>query len=262
KELRPRLGRRRFAKLLSSLEIHPVFTAHPTEARRRAVVTAIRRVGDQLERLDDPRAGDAERAEVERRLAEEVDGLWRTAQVRDRQVTPLDEVRSFMNVFDESLFRTVPELMRSLDTALNGSAAPAFLRFGSWIGGDRDGNPAVTTEVTRETMAIQSEHALLALEAVANRVGSALTVDAETTPPSKALLRRLGQTASEPHRQFLLQVAARLHDRSYRSADELLEDLHTLRDSLAAGGASRLAHGEVQGLIWQAETFGFHLAEL
>src|SRR4029077_13844731 len=105
KELRPRLGRRRFAKLLSSLEIHPVFTAHPTEARRRAVVTAIRRVGDQLERLDDPRAGDAERAEAERRLAEEVDGLWRTAQVRDRQVTPLDEVRSFMNVFDESLFR-------------------------------------------------------------------------------------------------------------------------------------------------------------
>src|SRR4029077_6476051 len=75
-------------------------------------------------------------------------------------------------------------------------------------------------------------------------------------------LRRLGQAASEPHREFLLQVAARLHDRSHRSAAELLEDLHTLRDSLAAGGASRLAHGEVQGLIWQAETFGFHLAEL
>jgi phosphoenolpyruvate carboxylase len=93
KELRPRLGRKRFAKLVSELEIRPVFTAHPTEARRRAVVTAIRRVGDELERLDDPRTGDAERGEVERRLAEEIDGLWRTAQVRERQVTPLDEVR-------------------------------------------------------------------------------------------------------------------------------------------------------------------------
>ena len=259
--LRPRLGRKRFTSLVSELEIHPVFTAHPTEARRRAVVTAIRRVGEQLDGLDDPRAGAAERMEVERRLAEEIEGLWRTAQVRDRQVEPLDEVRSFMNVFDESLFRTVPEVMRSMDTAL-GSRAPSFLRFGSWIGGDRDGNPAVTAEVTRETMAIQSEHALLALETVANRVGRALTVDTETTPASRALLRRLKERTAEPHRQFLLDVAARLHARTYRSAGGLLDDLHTLRDSLAKAGASRLAQGEVQNLIWQAETFGFHLAQL
>ena len=261
KQLRPRLGRKRFATLIAGLEIHPVFTAHPTEARRRAIVTAIRRVGDQLERLDDPRIGDAEREEVERRLVEEIDGLWRTSQVRAHLVTPLDEVRSFMAVFDESLFRTVPELMRSLDIAL-GSPAPAFLRFGSWIGGDRDGNPAVTAEVTRETMAVQSEHAVLALETVANRVGRALTVDAETTPPSRALLRRLEQKGAEPHRQFLLEVAARLHARTYASASGLVADLRILRDSLAAAGASRLANGEVQNLIWQAETFGFHLAEL
>ena len=260
-ELRPKLGRKRFTRLVAQLEIHPVFTAHPTEARRRAIVTAIRRVGDQLDRLDDPRIGDSERVEVERRLAEEIEGLWRTAQVRARQVTPLDEVRSFMNVFDESLFRIVPELMRSMDTAL-GSPSNSFLRFGSWIGGDRDGNPAVTAEVTRETMAIQSEHAWLALEAVANRVGRALTADSITTPPSRALLQRLQRQTSEPHRQFLLDVAARLHSRTYRSAGELLDDLRVLRDSLADAGASRLAHGEVQNLIWQAETFGFHLAEL
>ena len=261
KELRPKLGRKRFDRLVSALEIHPVFTAHPTEARRRAIVTAIRRVGDQLERLDDPRIGDAERVEVERRLGEEVDGLWRTAQIRAHQVTPLDEVRSFMAVFDESLFRIVPEVTRSLDTAM-GSPAPAFLKFGSWIGGDRDGNPAVTADVTREAMAIQSEHAMLALETVANRVGRALTVDAETTPPSAALTRRLGNRGPEPHRQFLLEVASRLRSRAYASAAELLADLHILRDSLAAAGASRIASGEVQNLIWQAETFGFHCAEL
>ena len=121
-DLRRKLGPKRFAELMSSLEIHPVFTAHPTEARRRAIVTAIRRVGDELERLDDPRISDPERDDARRRLIEEVDGLWRTAQVRAAHVTPLDEVRSFMAVFDESLFRIVPELMRSMDSALGSPA--------------------------------------------------------------------------------------------------------------------------------------------
>jgi phosphoenolpyruvate carboxylase len=266
--LRPKLGRDRLESLIANLEIHPVFTAHPTEARRRAVVTAIRRVGEQLERLEDPRISNFERGEAERRLAEEVDSLWRTALLRSAHVQPLDEVRSFMAVFDETLFRLVPELMRSLDTAL-GSTPPPFLRFGSWIGGDRDGNPAVTAEVTSETMAIHAEHALLALETVANRVGRSLTVDSETTPPSRALRRRISQRTTEPHRQFLLQVARRLQatrlsypGTAYSSAAELLDDLRILRDSLAAAGADRLAMGEVQHLLWQAETFGFHLAEL
>src|SRR5438132_164545 len=267
-ELRPKLGRKRLAKLVANLEIHPVFTAHPTEARRRAVVTAIRRVGEQLERLEDPRISDFERSDAEHRLAEEVDGLWRTALLRSSHVQPLDEVRSFMAVFDGTVFRVVPELMRSLDTAL-GTPAPPFLRFGSWIGGDRDGNPAVTAQVTSDTMAIHSEHALLALETVANRVGRALTVDSETTPPSRAVRRRIAEPTTEPHRQFLLQVARRLRATrlleqplAYASAAELVDDLRAVRDSLAAAGATRLAMGEIQRLLWQAETFGFHLAEL
>ncbi len=259
--LRPKLGRRRLMTLVGALEVHPVFTAHPTESRRRAVVTAIRRVGEQLERLEDPRLGDSERADAQRRLAEEIDLLWRTAQVRTAQVTPLDEVRSFMAVFDETLFRMVPEVLRALDVAL-GETAPAFLRFGSWIGGDRDGNPAVTALVTRETMQIQAQHAMVALEAVANRIGRSLTVDAETTPPSPALRRRLQGAAAEPHRQFLLDVAGRLHDHGYGRASELIDDLRLLQGSLEAAGATQLARGEVQHLIWQAETFGFHLAEL
>ncbi len=267
-ELRPKLGRKRLDSLIADLEIHPVFTAHPTEARRRAVVTAIRRVGEQLERLDDPRISGGERQEANRRLVEEVDSLWRTAQIRATQIQPLDEVRSFMAVFDETLFRIVPELLRSLDTAL-GSPAPPFLRLGSWIGGDRDGNPAVTAQVTAETMAIHAEHALLALETVTNRVGRSLTVDVETTPPSRALRRRLGAASPEPHRQFLLHVAGRIKATrlgetplAYASPADVLDDLRTVRDSLAAAGASRLASGEVQHLVWQAETFGFHLAEL
>src|SRR5579864_4448023 len=208
-QLRPKLGRKRFDDLVQKLRVHPVFTAHPTEARRRAVVTAIRRVAEQMEKLDDPRISDPERRDAERRLLEEVDSLWRTAQVRSAHVTPLDEVRSLMAIFDETLFRMVPEVLRSFDSAL-GRPAPAFLRFGSWIGGDRDGNPTITAEVTAETMAIQSEHALLALEAVATRVGRSLTVDVETTPPSAALRRRLARRSGEPHRELLLDAARRI----------------------------------------------------
>jgi phosphoenolpyruvate carboxylase len=266
-DLRSRLGRKRLESLIGKLEIHPVFTAHPTEARRRAIVTAIRRVGEQLERLDDPRISAGERREAARRLVEEVDSLWRTAQVRSAHVQPLDEVRSFMAVFDETLFRVVPELVRSLDTAL-GTPAPHFLRFGTWIGGDRDGNPAINAAVTVETMAIQAEHVLLALETVANRVGRALTADAVTTPASPALRGRLTAPSTEPHREFLLQVArriraTRLGERTaYRSASSLVGDLKVMQDSLVAAGATRLASGELQHLLWQAETFGFHLAEL
>jgi len=290
-QLRRRLGSKQLQDLVTRLEIHPVFTAHPTEARRRAIVTAIRRAGEQLERLDDPRIADSERLESERRLVEEVDSLWRTAQIRTTQIHPLDEVRSFMAVFDETLFRIVPELMRSLDRALTGDAtgtraprAPRFIRIGSWIGGDRDGNPAVTAAVAAATMEIQAQHILLALEAAAIRIGRALTVDATTTPPSSALRRRLAaarkadarridaivaRSTEEPHRVFLLHIAGRIAATrtgegtlAYRSAADLLRDLHVLRDSLAEAGAARLAYGELQHLIWQTETFGIHLAEL
>ena len=149
-ELRSRLGRKRVDELVASLEIHPVFTAHPTEARRRAVVTAIRRIGEQLERLDDPGIADTERADARRRLVEEVDVLWRTAQLRAAHVQPLDEVRSFTAVFDETLFRIVPELVRAFG---DDRAERSFLRFGSWIGGDRDGNPAITDIVCSTSFA-------------------------------------------------------------------------------------------------------------
>ncbi|HEV2035578.1 MAG TPA: phosphoenolpyruvate carboxylase [Candidatus Dormibacteraeota bacterium] len=290
-ELRSRHGARRLTQILADFEVHPVFTAHPTEARRRAVVTAIRRVGDQLGLLDDPRRSQGERMEATRRLIEEVDSLWRTGQLRKTTIQPLDEVRTVMSVFDETLFRVVPEIYRSLDWAMGPEdcgrrppIAPAFLRFGSWVGGDRDGNPSVTADVTAATMLIQSEHILLALENATNRVGRSLTADAVTTAPSIELRRRLvALRAAEPgrlaelekrspsaqHRQYLTHVADRIRathggdsKRGYRSASELLDDLRCVQDSLAGAGALRLAYGELQHVIWQAETFGFHLAEL
>jgi phosphoenolpyruvate carboxylase len=305
-------GPDRVAELLAGLRVHPVFTAHPTEARRRAVTEALRRTGVLLGRLDDDTLGASERAEVRRRLKEEIDLLWRTSALRATAMQPLDEVRAAMTAFDETLFRVVPTLYRSLDRALNGdssgrcpASAPAFLRFGSWVGGDRDGNPFVTAEVTRQALVIQADHALRALQNATERIGRSLTVHVPAMSAVPGLARALAsaqgqhpglvgdilaRSPEEPFRAYLLYSAGRLHATRlalvghagapgqpaaehppgtdarpglrYPGPEAFLADLRLVQDQLAAFGAVRQAYGELQHLIWQAETFGFHLAEL
>jgi phosphoenolpyruvate carboxylase len=292
-------GRAHLDALLGELVVHPVFTAHPTEARRRAVVASLRRIGGLLVSVDDDLAREAETgvgtsapgAELRRRLREEIDLLWRTAQLRVAGMTPQDEVRTVMTAFDETLFRLVPSVYRALDQVLLGSVSgaaaspvPPFLRFGSWVGGDRDGNPTVTAAITREAAVIQAEHALRALEAACGRIGRALTVDERSAPPSDPLRRALAAASAahpelmaeitarspgEPYRAYLLYAAERLAatrtrhaDLAYGSPAEFVADLRLVQASLASAGAVRQAYGELQHLIWQAETFGFHLASL
>jgi phosphoenolpyruvate carboxylase len=295
--------------MLAGLRVHPVLTAHPTETRRRAVTEALRRIGALLASLNDARLGASEHAEALRRLREEIDLLWRTAALRVQAMQPLDEVRTVMAAFDETLFRVVPALYRALDRALQGplsgeaaAVAPAFLRFGSWVGADRDGNPFVTAQVTRETAAIQADHALRALENAAARVGRALTVHAEPALAGPEITRALGaagrahpdllaeitaRSPGEPYRTYLLYAARRLHATrlagtgpdetrlayggpaetglgglAYGGPAEFIGDLRLVQRALAGAGATRQAFGELQHLIWQAETFGFHLAGL
>ncbi|MEU8317026.1 phosphoenolpyruvate carboxylase [Nonomuraea sp. NPDC048881] len=283
------LGEERVSELLQGLELHPVLTAHPTEARRRAVVTAIQRISGQLTEYNAPGRGASERAESRRRLLEEIDLLWRTAQLRSTKLDPLDEVRTAMAAFDETLFRMVPQVYRSLDAALDAGTgtrpplARPFIRYGSWIGGDRDGNPNVTAKVTRDTIQIQSEHVLTALETACTRIARTLTASAQFSPCSAELKGALAaavdahpelvselatRSPREPHRQWLLYVAARIAatrrrdlDLAYRAPAELLADLRLVQESLASS-APRQAYGELQHLVWQVETFGFHLAEL
>jgi phosphoenolpyruvate carboxylase len=231
-EVRDAEGDAGLAALLDRLEVRPVLTAHPTEARRRAVVEALRRVGAEVARLDDPRLSAAEEADARRRLLEEVTILWRTGQLRRQRPTPLDEVRTVAAVFDNTLFRLVPAVYRSLERALVGDAAGTvpppfrpFLRWGSWVGGDRDGNPNVTAETTLAAVAVQADHVLAALEAETRRVGRALTASGASTPPSPELLASLAEDEAafpgpaatirrrapdEPHRRKLLLVAERL----------------------------------------------------
>jgi phosphoenolpyruvate carboxylase len=279
-------------ELLAGLRVQPVLTAHPTEARRRAVATALRRMAGLLAELDAARLP-AELAEVRRRLREEIGLLWLTSPLRVKPIGPVDEVRTVMAVFDETLFGLAPAFYRALDQACHGLVEPgggpapvvaACLRFGSWVGADRDGNPTVTAQVTRDAAAIHAEHALLALENATTRIGRALTIHAASAPPAPDLALALeaaevehpellagigARSPEEPYRTFLLFLAERVRATRLRQADLAYGDcaafvagLRLVQDSLAAAGATRQAFGELQNLIWQAETFGFHAFSL
>jgi phosphoenolpyruvate carboxylase len=314
------LSRDQIAGRMAGLRISPVMTAHPTEARRRTVLVALRRAYDLLDRLDDPRLTPADDTAVRRRLREEITLLWRTADLRQARPTPLDEVRSAMVFFDGTLFTATPDLYRAADGALDladGSparhgaggpqgpgttadlgrtgtrppASPAFLSWGSWIGGDRDGHPYVTAEITSEAFRIQADHLLHGYEAVASRLMATLAARPRAGAPlAPALARQLARDEDdlpesmremaarfpdEPYRRRLGAIAERLRrTRSYlaeqpgpqggryTSPTELLAELAELREALVADGLERLAFGALQEFRWQVETFGFHLASL
>ncbi len=292
--------------LLGRVRITLVLTAHPTEARRRTALIALRRCAVLLERLDDPRLTPSEDREIRRRLREEITLLWRTSDLRAVAPEPLDEVRTAMAVFDATLFTVVPRLYRATDAALDGVGATTavrglrtgarpprvapFVRYGSWIGGDRDGNPSVTSETTEKTLRIQVDHVLRGYEAVAMRlmqtvsaaagherlpraVSTRLARDAEMLPETDRQLRR--RFPDEPYRQRFGFIAERLRRTraaltddagprtgQYEDAAELDRELEDLQAALVADGLERVAWGELAELRWQVATFGFHLASV
>lgn len=286
-EVGPDEARRR----LLGLEFRPVLTAHPTEARRRAVSSAVRRISDLLDERDSLKLGGTSLAENHRRLLAEVDTLWRTAPIRAHKPTPLDEIRTAISVFESTLFETFPTVYRRFDDWLLGDEAGhakpvvrPFVSLGSWIGGDRDGNPNVTADVTWEAAGLASQHVLTALEGSARRVARKLTLDRDGTPQSEELrglwqrqrqlsarvaARAEAASPREPHRAVMLVITERIAatrarnvDLAYAAPGELEDDLRVVQESLVDAGAPRAAYGDLQQLIWQVETFGFHLAEL
>ena len=282
-------GRGRAIALLQRLEFRPVFTAHPTEARRRAVEGKIRRIAELLAQ----RAGlsGVALAENERRLLQEIDALLRTSPIAHKKPTPVEEADTIVDIFDSTLFDMVPDVYRRFDDWELGEKAgtvppvcPAFFHPGSWIGSDRDGNPNVTAKVSRQVAEKFRRHVLGRLAEATETCGRNLTLDAISTPPSDALVnlwshqvemsealtaRALGISARELHRAAMLVIAELLRatmertaDVMYASANDYVADLRVVQASLARAGAVRTAYGPVQRLIWQAQTFGFHLVEM
>lgn len=283
------MGPAQAKELLEKLEFHPVFTAHPTEARRKAVAGKIRRIAKLLSKHY--YLGGAAQRENYRKLYTEIDALLRTSPIALKKPTPVEEADTILDIFDSTLFDTIPLVYRRFDDWLLGNKAgfakpqcPAFFCPGSWIGSDRDGNPNVTAKVSRQVSRKFSDHMLAALERRTREVGTCMTMEASMTPPNAELLELWNRqcelseqitekarevSRKEPYRAILLVMAERLHytisrnaDLMYHSAEDFLDDLRIVQRSLVEAGDSRAAYGTLQDLIWQVQTFGFHMVEM
>jgi phosphoenolpyruvate carboxylase len=285
--------------LVANLFIMPVFTAHPTEAKRRTVLAKLGRMAEILEAMDFHSPTPAESSRAIEQLREEIVALWQTEETRSQRPTVAEEVRNGLYHFESTLFDLAPEIREGLRRALDAEypgervEVPAFLRFGSWIGGDRDGNPFVTPQVTEETL---REHKLTALRlymrglerlhghlsmaealGITRELAESIAADVALFPDEAA--RAAERYPAQPYRQKLAYVYRKLQatlqaasrpwrsdhrpqSGTYVSGGALLADLRLVQDSLRAHRGERLADGRLAALVSQVEIFGFHLAIL
>jgi phosphoenolpyruvate carboxylase len=252
-----------------------VLTAHPTEATRRTILLAHIRIREQLARLDDPVLTPAERTALSERLAEEVTLLWQTDEVRHDRLQVTDEIRNGLWFFEHSLMDAATDLLGTWRDRLPG--APTPLRFGSWIGGDMDGNPATGAATVREALERARRIALSryrdevralsveiaptrSLVSVSDELEASLARDDDELPAYAAEIGSRNEL--EPYRRKLSFMWWRLGNDGYRTPRELLDDLAVIRRSLASNGARRIAAGRVARLERMVEIFGFHVAKL
>jgi len=192
---------------LKRVLIVPVFTAHPTEAARRSVMTKRRRIGELLARIDRIPVPEQDLAHTEEAIRAEITSLWQTDEVRSRRPTVLDEVKMGLDYYDVSIFATLPALYDEVSSALQSAYGlkiephdlPLVLHFGSWIGGDRDGNPYVTPEVTREALRLARGHLLLHYERRLDDLIDLLTSSAQQCPVNPELRRRFEAYVEQVH---------------------------------------------------------------
>src|SRR5262245_41553405 len=269
------------------LRIELVLTAHPTEVSRRTLIHKYNRVAELLATRDHVDLTIPERDEVVDALRREIVSAWETDEVRHDRPSPLDEVRGGLIVFEQSLWQAVPAFLRSVDRALrhvSGRGVPldaAPLRFGSWIGGDRDGNPNVTPEVTRKACLLSRWQAADQYLPEINALRDELSM----SRASRELTERTGQTR-EPYRVLLREVRNRLvatrdwaeaalredahtshegvreRDEIYLEAEALAEPLRLCYRSLVATGDEVIANGRLADLLRRVATFGVTLARL
>ena len=284
----------------------PVFTAHPTESKRRTIMEHLRRIFLTAERLDDPRTGKEQRLELIGQLEQQIQILWKTDEVRASKPQVRDEIKNGLFYFRESLFKAVPETYRYLEKAIDrvyGAELPEgmhirvpnILRFGSWIGGDRDGNPFVTPDTTVLALRLQKREVLRHYLREVVSLSHVLTHSKRLCTISAAMAASLAQDeqrfaavfgdypqhfGQEPYRRKLYLMRHRLQHNldavdalievrsgnafadSYPSEREFLADLTLIRDSLVSHGDHAAASGDLQDLIRNTETFGFYLVHL
>jgi phosphoenolpyruvate carboxylase len=280
-------------EILRRVEVVPVFTAHPTEVARRTVLFKRRRIARELEQLDLLPLTGERAAHHEAAVAAEITTLWQTDEVHRRRPTVADEIKMGLDYYDATLIDSLPNVYeeaadsfrRAYGEEIEPRQLPACVRFGSWIGGDRDGNPYVTPEATRAALSMARRLVLERYLASIADLIDRLSTSAKQTAVSDALARKLAAYAEEfphvapanptrsPHEHYrrLLdyvnyRLRAALDDPAgaarYRRAAEFAADLALIRESLAANRAGRAARLWLDPLLRRVETFGFHLHTL
>ncbi|HEY3950357.1 phosphoenolpyruvate carboxylase [Phenylobacterium sp.] len=281
------VGREQVVELLQRALIAPVITAHPSEVRRKSVLDRAGAIASGLD-AHDCAASDVERAAIERELMRQVSIFWRTRLLRSVKPGLKDEIENAVSYFERSFLPELPRLYAHWVEVLGGpKPLNSFLRLGSWVGGDRDGNPFVTAQVMRQATARQAGAALRTYLEAINALGAELSLSvrlAQVTPKLRALADaahdRSEQRADEPYRQALTGVYARtaatytrltgepparppaMDAAPYDSPDDLKADLETVLESLLAQHGSLFERGPLPDLIRAVDTFGFHLARL
>jgi phosphoenolpyruvate carboxylase len=292
--------------LLRRICVSPVFTAHPTEVARRSVMFKRRRISDLLEQLDRIPVPEPQLEALESDLIAEITALWQTDDVRSARPTVRDEIRMALDYYESSLFDTLPVLYGEVASALaaeypcdsdtdsvtNICDLPLLIRFGSWIGGDRDGNPFVTPQATREALAMAHSLLLTHYRRRLQNIFEQLASSTQQVPVSAELvalleryltqLRTAGQNALEerfPHESVRLLIACIMMRLGatpqsavpvpanpaltpYTRAADLLSDLTILRNSLVEHSGHRLAEMLIDPLLMEVRTYGLHLQTL
>ncbi len=280
-------------KWFSQIQVVPVFTAHPTEVARRTVLQKRRLIARQLDQIDWLPLTDAEAAEREEIIAAAITALWQTDEVRRRRPTVRDEILMGLDYYHNGLIDTIPRLYDEMTDAfrkvygveISSADLPTVVRFGSWIGGDRDGNPNVTLENTRDALELSRRmiirHYITSCEALIEQLSSSI----RNAPVSEEILSALLayvdsiraldpdlklRSDEEIYRRFLNYILHRLRgtiDNGTRSdfypdVSAFRSDLQLIRDSLAANGGLRLARLMLDPLLRQVSVFGFHIYSL
>lgn len=279
-------------EILSSLSLELVMTAHPTEAMRRVILDIHKRISEDVMLLDNPILTLREREQLREKLLNEVITLWQTDELRDRKPTVLDEVRNGMYYFHETLFHVLPDVYEELERCLqkyypeNRWHVPTYLRFGSWIGGDRDGNPSVTSDVTWETLRVQRKLAIREYKRILIELMGNLSFSTNIVNVSEELMASIEEdrkhvvikkadiwrNEKEPYRiklAYMITKLSNILDEStlgqpdrYDSPEELIRDLKVIDCSLRHHYADYVADTYIKKTIRQVELFGFHTATL
>ncbi|MEM7178769.1 MAG: phosphoenolpyruvate carboxylase [Pseudomonadota bacterium] len=285
------LAPREISTALARLDVTPTLTAHPTETRRVTVLEAHRRIYRYLTDLEADRWTPRERDRIIQRIRGEIDLLWMTGELRLERPSLPDEVYWGQHFFNETLFEGASNAVRQLKEALDrhypdeNFAAPRFLRFASWIGGDRDGNPNCTAAMTRWALRRHRETALSHHRAACAQLMRLLAISAKMQVAPAFFTTRLGElmafsgrgeqiaarNANEPFRQFFMAVIERLDANlgvggseavPYRDPQEFAADINVARRALEQMGAWGLASDAMETLERQIEVFGFRTASL